>query len=121
MKFIYTLEVNKLGNLSSLYPKIIKLALDWVHSEPVSYQSLILLTVIIQNAIQIDDGGGDKNVLNLLTVKLPAFIATLNSEATPSTMEGCRKLGALLQLLRTMLKSCINKEVSIIIQSKIQV
>lgn len=72
----------------------------------------MLLTVIIQSAIQIDDGGGDREVLSLLTAKMPAFIATLDSDAAPTSMEGCRRLGALLQLLRTMLKSSISKEVS---------
>lgn len=86
--------------------------MDWLHSEPVSYQALVVLTVIIQNAIQIDDGGGDKDVLSLLTAKLPTFVMTLNTEATPTNMDGCKRLGALLQLLKTMLKSSISKEVS---------
>lgn len=111
LKFIHTLET-KLVNLSSLYPKIIKLALSWLHSEQVAYQSLIVLTVVIQNGIRIDDGGGDKDFLSLLTAKLPTFIATLNTEATPTTMEGYKRLGALLHLLRTMLRSSICKDVS---------
>lgn len=112
LKFIHTLETNKLANLPCLYPKIIKLALDWLHSELVSHQALVVLTVIIQNAIQIDDGGGDKDVLTLLAAKLPTFVMTLSTEATPTNMEGCKRLGALLQLLKTMLKSSISKEVS---------
>lgn len=88
--------------------------MGWLHCEPVSYQALILLTVIIQNAIKIDDGGGDKDVLSLLTTKLATFVATLNTDATPTTMEGYKRLGALLQLLKAMLKSNICKEVSVI-------
>ncbi|XP_023024493.2 protein CIP2A [Leptinotarsa decemlineata] len=102
LKFIYTMEMYKLTDLSTLYPKIIMLALDWLHSERVSYQALTILTTITQHSTKTDD---DKNVLKLLAAKLPAFLSILQSEASPTNMEGCQRLGSLLQLLRTMLKS----------------
>lgn len=83
-----------------------------MHSELVSHQALIVLTVVIQNSIQINDGGGDKDILGLLTAKLQFFIITLNTEATPNTMAGYKRLGSFLQLFKTMLKSSLCKEVS---------
>ncbi|CAH1155770.1 unnamed protein product [Phaedon cochleariae] len=102
LKFIYTMEINKLADLSSLYPRIIKLALDWLQSDRVSFQALMLLTIITENASMGDD---KKKVLKLLSAKLPVFLSLLQSDSSPNNIEGCKRLGSLLQLLRTMLKS----------------
>lgn len=103
LKFIHALETHNLGNLSSLYSNIIKLALDWVHSEVVSYQSLTLLTIVAHNIIKMNDEKNNK-LLHTTTSTLATVLKTYTLDSVPTTMDSCRRLGPLLELLSTMFK-----------------
>lgn len=80
LKFIYTLELYKLADLSPMYQKILKFTLEWIAPEKTSYQANILLTTITQNLSETDD---NKKLLNLLASKLPTFLSILESASTP--------------------------------------
>ncbi|XP_072393387.1 uncharacterized protein [Diabrotica undecimpunctata] len=102
MKFIYALEYHKLSDFSKLYSAIVKLALDWVNSEKVSFHANMLLTIVTQNLSEGTDNEAD---LQLLGSKLPLFLNMIQNEALPANMDACKRLRSLLQLLRMMLKA----------------
>ncbi|KAJ8965606.1 hypothetical protein NQ317_004365 [Molorchus minor] len=79
-----------------------KLAINWVNSEWVSYQALVVLTKITERARENDNS---TEISNMLMAALPSFMFILRSNAAFSNMECCRRLGALLQLFRAMLQN----------------
>ncbi|CAH1968382.1 unnamed protein product [Acanthoscelides obtectus] len=106
LKLIYTIITKDVADLSSIYKKIIALALNWINPEDTSFQAMTLITTIAQSIANSDENEHHK-ILKLLSVKLPQFIIMLESESHPSSMDSCKRLGILLQLLRVLLKSSI--------------
>lgn len=92
--------MKNIGDMASLHTKIIKLILDWLHSEKVCYQALTLMTTIVQNSARSKDGGGDKDIMELLLTKVQTFLGMLQSNALATDIEPCKRLESLLELLR---------------------
>lgn len=89
-------------SITDSYPKITKLAINWVNSEWVSFQALVVLTKIVENVLETENKNSE--IIQLLVDALPALFLILQVNAIPSNMESCRRLGVLLRLFRGMLQ-----------------
>ncbi|KAJ8916377.1 hypothetical protein NQ315_005075 [Exocentrus adspersus] len=118
LEFIHSLMVQDLISTSNLHLMITKLAIEWVNSDRVSFQALIILAKITDNVSKGEErlfraGTSprsrevqevDKKIAQLLISALPAFLLIWQTSVTPSNMDSFRRLGALLQLFRCMLQ-----------------
>nr|CAI5859097.1 unnamed protein product [Callosobruchus analis] len=109
LKLIYTIITNDITNLSSVYKTTVELALKWINPQETSFQALTLITTIAQKIANSDDTENHK-FLKLLSVKLPQFLMMLESESHPSSIDSCKRLGVLLQLMRVLLKSPVTSD-----------
>nr|CAH7751384.1 unnamed protein product [Callosobruchus chinensis] len=109
LKLIYTIIINDITNLSSVYKTTVELALKWINPQETSFQALTLITTIAQKIANSDETANHK-ILKLLSVKLPQFLMMLESESHPSSIDSCKRLGVLLQLMRVLLKSPITSD-----------
>ncbi|KAJ8953996.1 hypothetical protein NQ318_004287, partial [Aromia moschata] len=105
LEFIHSLMRHDIESLTHLHPKISRLAINWVNSDWVSFQALIILTKIVEKAAEEENDTYNCEALQTLVVSLPAFSLLLQSNALPSSMESCRRLGALLRLFRALLQA----------------
>lgn len=97
--------IHDIESVTNLYTKITKLAINWVNSEWVSFQALVVLSKIVDSVLETENDKKSGEILQLLVGALPAFLLILQVNAIPSNMESCRRLGALLQLFRGMLQA----------------
>nr|CAH7760393.1 unnamed protein product [Callosobruchus chinensis] len=109
LKLIFTIITNDITNLSSVYKTTVELALKWINPQETSFQALTLITTIAQKIANSDETANHK-ILKLLSVKLPQFLMMLESESHPSSIDSCKRLGILLQLMRVLLKSPITSD-----------
>ncbi|KAJ8930918.1 hypothetical protein NQ314_016242 [Rhamnusium bicolor] len=105
LEFIHSLMLHDIVSIINLHAKISTLAIDWVNSEGVSYQALAVLTKIIEKNTEGEAEKNSSELLQSLIKALPSLLLILQSNSMPSNMESCRRLGALLQLLRAMLQA----------------
>lgn len=101
-QFIHHLVEANMQCLKQFNPKFIQLSLDWIQSDVVSPQSIAIL-----KAIAIRTPPGDTNILKPIGISLPVFLLALESgsqEDVPTHTEHNRKIGALLELLRVLMK-----------------
>lgn len=103
LEFIHSLMVHQVESLAVFYPKLTTISLNWVNSDWVSYQALSVLSKIVETSADADDVTKTETLQQVIN-SLPAFVLILQSHAVPSNMENCRRLGALLQLFRNLLR-----------------
>lgn len=105
LEFIHSLMILDTEPITDLNPKITSLAINWISSEWVSFQALAVLTKIVENVLETENDKTNAEILQSLVGSLPVFILILQSNAIPSNMESCRRLGAVLQLFRGMIQA----------------
>ncbi|XP_018566721.1 uncharacterized protein LOC108907489 [Anoplophora glabripennis] len=105
LEFIHSIMCFDAESVTSLNPNIIKLAINWINSEFVSFQALAVLTKIVEKVLETENDRQNSEIFESLVAALPVFLLILQSNAIPSNMESCRRLGALLQLLRGMVQA----------------
>ncbi|KAL3273249.1 hypothetical protein HHI36_014703 [Cryptolaemus montrouzieri] len=101
-QFLHYLIQMNLECLKPFYSKFIQISLQWVQSDVVSHQSIAIL-----KTIAINTSAGKTDILKPLGVSLPVFLLALDygtQEDIPTHTEHNRKIGALLQLLRVMMR-----------------
>ncbi|XP_030745235.1 uncharacterized protein LOC115874273 isoform X2 [Sitophilus oryzae] len=101
LEFINFLVEMKVPQISSLYIKLIPIALKWIQESSVSYQALTILKTIAVNTDKKDN-----DILNSLCIGLPTFLLLLNSckdDTMKIDSEYTKRMGALLQLISSMI------------------
>uniref|UniRef100_A0AAR5PBZ4 Protein CIP2A n=1 Tax=Dendroctonus ponderosae TaxID=77166 RepID=A0AAR5PBZ4_DENPD len=102
LEFIDFLIEAKVPQISSLYGRIIPLALNWMQEMTTSYRALSVLRDI---AINVDQN--ESKILEFLMASLRMFMFTLKccqDEKMMASTEFIKRLGALLQLLTAMIQ-----------------
>ncbi|KAH1026073.1 uncharacterized protein LOC109536708 isoform X2 [Dendroctonus ponderosae] len=102
LEFIDFLIEAKVPQISSLYGRIIPLALNWMQEMTTSYRALSVLRDI---AINVDQN--ESKILEFLMASLRMFMFTLKccqDEKMMASTDFIKRLGALLQLLTAMIQ-----------------
>ncbi|XP_044759623.1 uncharacterized protein LOC123317254 [Coccinella septempunctata] len=101
-QFIHHLVETDMRCLKQFYPKFIQMSLNWVQSDVVSPQSIAIL-----KAIAIRTSLEDTDILKPIGISLPVFLLCLESgsqDDEPSNTQHNKKIAALLELLRVLMK-----------------
>lgn len=101
-EFLQSLVELNVPELEVLHPRIIRVAIGWVQTELVGCKALSLL-----KTVAFCPKSDSTAVLEPLSSDLPIFLHILQSEEaqTITYTEHCKKMGALLQLLKALV-SC---------------